>query len=341
MKKNLRNLLVLSLGLITTIASAQWGATSTSWIDNTESDARALVNRTTLTVDLSSIHVSADYYSVWDNVETTQGNANVYEAYASTDVMGFGTLTLGRQDLSFGSGALVGSNNWGPTRYTTDGLDFAASFSGIDINAGTMSGINANSNYVNAGGSFAGVSVNLLMIDNKEVKSHGYDFGYSMMDGALTLSYSMNDDGLGSEMTEMGGSYNVFENMSINASMRSYEGDDTWHSFTAPNSAWSEGLYAGEVMHQDNGTEILSYGLTYNLGDIGISYTMHTLSEDDETVDMGGVMTDVTYADVELTDMSLTYQLNDNCTLGYRSFQVYDALNGYGDMNVITVQIGL
>ena len=26
--------------------------------------------------------------------------------------MGFGTLTLGRQDLSFGSGVLVSSSNW-------------------------------------------------------------------------------------------------------------------------------------------------------------------------------------------------------------------------------------
>ena len=37
----------------------------------------------------------------------------VYEAYVSTDLMGFGTLTIGRKDLSFGSGALISSNDWG------------------------------------------------------------------------------------------------------------------------------------------------------------------------------------------------------------------------------------
>ena len=38
----------------------------------------------------------------------------------STDVMGFGTLTVGRQDLSFGSGSLISSNDWGMNRLTTE-----------------------------------------------------------------------------------------------------------------------------------------------------------------------------------------------------------------------------
>jgi len=338
MKKNLQKVLILALGLTTTIASAQWSANSTTCVDNTNSDARTAVTRITAGFDMSGVHVSSDYYATMDATETIQYNANVYEAYVSTDVMGYGTLTLGRQDLSFGSGALIGSNNWGIQRYTTDGANFAASFSGFDINAGTLGGINENSNYINAAGSFSGVSVNVLMIDNMDVKSSGFDFGYSMMDGALNLSYSMNDDGQGSEMTHMGASYSVFENMSINASMKSYEGDDTYHTFTAANSAWNEGLNSGEIMHQDNGTDILSYGLTYDLGDISLSYTMHTLSEDDETVD--GI--DWTYTDVEVADMSITYNLNDNTTLGYRSFGIYDELtDSYEDMNIITVEIGM
>ena len=40
MKKILRNVLVLALGLTTTIATAQIGASNTTWIDNTDSDAR-------------------------------------------------------------------------------------------------------------------------------------------------------------------------------------------------------------------------------------------------------------------------------------------------------------
>ena len=162
------------------------------------------------------------------------------------------------------------------------------------------------------------------MIDSMDVKSSGYDFGYSMMDGALNLSYSMNDDGRGSEMTHMGASYSVFENMTIHASMREYSGDDTDHVFSATNSAWTEGLSSGEIAHMDNGVEILSYGLTYDLGDISLSYTMHTASEDG-------------YDDAELTDMSVSYKLNDNTSLGYRSYTLNTDVNA----NFITVQIGM
>jgi hypothetical protein len=309
MKKNLRNVLVLSLGLITTIASAQWSANSTTWIDNTDSDNRSAETRSTVTMDMSGVHISADYN--WSS-DGTQGNGNVYEAYVSTDVMGFGTLTLGRQDLSFGSGALVSSNQWGWTRYTTDGADFAANFGGVSFNAGTMDGINTNSNYINASGSFSGISLNALMIDNDGVSSTGYDLGYTMMDGKLTLSYSMNDAN-GAELTVMGGSYNVMDNVSIHAEMREYGGTG---DFVASNSAW--GLESGNLGHGANGTETTSYGGTYSAGSIGLSYTMHTVS-------LGGT-------DTEITDMSLSYDLNDNCTLGYRS---------YDDMNYITIAIGL
>jgi hypothetical protein len=336
MKKNLQKVLILALGLTTTIASAQWSANSTTWVDNTNSDAREASSRITVGFDMSGVHVSSDYKATMGATGTTQSNANVYEAYVSTDVMGYGTLTLGRQDLSFGSGALISSNEWGwGERYTTDGANFAANFSGFDINAGTLSGINTSSNYINAAGSFSGVSVNVLMIDNNDVKSHGYDFGYSMMDGALNLSYSMNDDGQGSEMTHMGASYQVFDNMSAHASMRAYSGepnqDLTVNTFTAVNSAWTDGLSAGVLPHFNNGAEILSYGINYDLGDISLSYTMHTVS-DDENVNLDG--SDI--ADLDLTDMSVSYKLNDNTSLGYRSY----TLEGE-NVNFITVQIGM
>jgi hypothetical protein len=243
MKKNLRNILVLSLGLITTIASAQWSANSSTWIDNTDSDDRNGITRSTVTLDMSGVHVSGDY--TWG----TDGSSSqsVYEAYVSTDVMGFGTLTLGRQDLSFGSGAFISSDEWGWSRYTTDGADFAAGFGGVDINVGTLGGINTTSNYINASGTFSGISVNVLMIDNNDVKSHGYDFGYSMMGGDLNVSYSMNEDGSGNEMTHMGGSYRVMDNASVNVSMREYTGDEG-STFSAANSAWNEGLAALNVL---------------------------------------------------------------------------------------------
>ena len=40
--------------------------------------------------------------------------------------------------------------------------------------------------------------------------------------------------------------------------------------------------------------------------------------------------------EVDYTDLSLSYQLNDNCTLGYRSWKIDDT-----DYTFITVGIGL
>ena len=336
MKKNLRNVLVLGLGLITTIASAQWSATSNTWIDNAD-DNRSAVTRSTVTMDMSGVHISADY--TW-----TSGDADyfpsmsgpvVYEAYVSTNLMGFADLTLGRQDLSFGSGALLSSNDWGWSRWTTDGADFAANFGGIDFNLGTYEmgkgGLSTATTYMNASGSFSGFSINALMIDNDGTKSTGYDLGYSMMDGKLNLNYSMNDAN-GAELKIMGGSYNVMNNITIHAEMREYGGTG---NFLAANSAWTSvdvdgdgigdfgGLEAGVLPHLANGSESTSYGVSGSFSGIGISYTMHTI-------------TSPGLADQEFNDMSLSYDLNDNCTIGYRSYEI-DGV----EYNFATLNIGL
>ena len=143
MKKNLRNILVLSLGLITTIASAQFSATSLTRIDNTDSDNRTAVQRTTVGWSQNGITASADLNYA---VNGSEASYSIYEAYASTDLFGMCTMTAGRQDLSFGSGALMSSNGWGLDRYTNDGISLGMSFSGFDVSVGTLNGINQDNN---------------------------------------------------------------------------------------------------------------------------------------------------------------------------------------------------
>ena len=63
--------------------------------------------------------------------------------------MGFGTLTVGRQDLSFGSAGLISSNDWGLNRLTTDGIFKTANFGGFDINV-RLFGRDRDNNYINA-----------------------------------------------------------------------------------------------------------------------------------------------------------------------------------------------
>ena len=57
---------------------------------------------------------------------------------------------------------------------------------------------------------------------------------------------------------------------------------------------------------------------------ISILLHTHNVSETDGDVE------------VDYTDLSLSYQLNDNCTLGYRSWKIDDT-----DYTFITVGIGL
>jgi len=339
---------------------------------------------------MSAVHISADYN--W-NTDGTMGSGDIYEAYVSTDVMGYGTLTIGRKDLSFGSGALISSNSWGMERYTNDGMDFAASVAGFDINLGTIGGINMDNNYMNASGSFGGATFNVLMLSNGDKSAHGYDLGYSLMGGDLNLAVSMNSDYDGDEMTTMGATYNVFENLSASVSRTTY-GDatklsdaidgiesemltpfidaleevlesgfggtdstytntygfdndgntvlvsstydvgsyaaasDTFIAYSAgvdaipatytdavaavpatytdgfgmANTQMSAGWTNGVLGYQAAGTEVTSLGLSYDLGDISLGYTAHTLTNEGSD-------------DREASVISIGYTLNDNAAL--------------------------
>ena len=384
MKKNLQKVLILALGLTTTIASAQWSASSLARFDNSDSDNRSGEMRSTLTVDMSAVHISADYN--W-STDGTMGSGDIYEAYVSTDVMGYGTLTMGRKDLSFGSGALISSNSWGMDRYTNDGIDFSANFSGFDINLGTIGGINMDNNYINASGEFGGATFNVLMLSQGDNSAHGYDVGYSLMNGDLDLSVSMNSDYDGDEMTTIGASYNVFENMTASVSRTTYgdatqltdaigstmlseafdavnevlsytagTGDSTFTNtygfdndgntvltssvynndyvavgdsfstvvtagsaavdatyseavaatftdgFGMANTQMSAGWANGVLGYQAAGTEVTSLGLSYDLGDISLGYTAHSLTNEGS-------------ADREASVISIGYTLNDNTSL--------------------------
>jgi len=309
MKKNLQKVLVLALGLTTTIASAQdFNVDSRTRVDNTNSEARTAEQR--LTVGASwggsdwGIHASSDMsYDVANGATTT----SVYEAYVSTDVMGFGTLTMGRQDLSFGSGALISSNSWGMDRYTNDGMDFSMNMGGFDINAGTLNGWNTDNRYINASGEFGGATFNVLMLSNNEADAHGYDLGYSLMGGDLSLTYSMNSDYDGDEMTAYSATYQVFDNMSATYGNTSYDG-----AFNMDNTAMNGGWANGVLGYQAAGSEVTSMGIAYDLGGINLGYTMYSI-------------TDASDAETEASAITLDYSLTDNASIGLAKMGGADA----------------
>jgi len=275
--------------------------------------------------------------------------------------MGFGTLTVGRQDLSFGSGALLSGNDWGMSRYTENGVSLSANLGGFDVDLGSLAGVQYDaSNYMNASGNFGGADINILMMNNGEQKAHGYDLSYAMNN--FTISASMNSDYDGDEMTSYGLTYNVTDDLSASFGRTSY-GDaitgvdetglpTTTTGFNMDNTAMgNDGLGAwtnGNIGYLGSNDENTSMGVSYDLGDITLSYTMHTISNDNTDVDGN----DLTADDREATSMSLSYQLNDNCSLSMSRFsdsslEVADDVltpedeTDNGERTWLTISIGL
>ena len=316
MKKNLRNLLVLSLGLITTIASAQWSASSTTRANNPDEGTRSAEQRINVSADWGAVHVSTDYTL---DMQSGDISSSVYEAYISTDLMGFATLTAGKQDLSFGSGALISSNDWGMDRYTNVGGDLALELGGFNINVGTLDGVSQSNNYMNLGGSFAGADVNILMMNQSDGSSaHGYDLSYTM--GDFSLAVSMNEDMNEATYNSYTVSYNVMDNLTASVSQTSNEG-----GFSMDNTALSGGWDNGNIGYLNDGDEDRALSLSYNLGDISLGYTMHNI--DNEAAG----------TESEATSMTLGYQLNDNAHVGLARFADVDET----EYTWITLSIGL
>jgi hypothetical protein len=115
MKKNLRNILTLALGFVTIFATAQsWDADSRTRVDmGGDNDQFTTDQRTSLGVNWGGngwgINVSATHnYDLGTAGSTMSWN----EAYATTDLMGYASVAVGRQALDYGSGSIMGSNDW-------------------------------------------------------------------------------------------------------------------------------------------------------------------------------------------------------------------------------------
>jgi hypothetical protein len=271
MKKNLRNILALSLGLMTTVAFAQdWNVDSRTRIDMSgDYDKMEAAQRATvgLTWDGDSwgIHASTvvNYTLSPIATELNPASLSVYEAYASTDLMGYASLTAGRQALEYGSGVIIGKNDWNATRNTADAFVLGLNLDMADITLGYRSimdgeefSTGATGYYLNAGKAEGDWSANLLYtsmtltggtafgllldppITGEEVESDamtmmGLDLGYAMMGGDLNLKVMYNTASNGTtdlDMNMIGATYNVNDAMSISASQTTY-GENGFNAF--------------------------------------------------------------------------------------------------------------
>lgn len=351
MKIKLRNILTLSLALLSTISFAQtMDFDSRTRVNMHGDDGMNLTEqRTTIGATVGGddwgIHMSSDFnFFHNDGSNYMNVSANVYEAYAKTSLFSFADLTVGRQAWDFGSGSIIGTNQWDGYdlsgaqvgRVTRDGMLFDIDNDMVDLSVG-YSLVNlgdgsedATYTLINAAKSFGDLTGNVLVIqqDNGGIESTimGIDVGYSAMGGALDLMAQMNtatSDDIDYDMTMIGASYNVNDDLSIRASQTTYgengftigANDDGMNSGTNMGSNYNSiGEYEGGSFgsHGNMGylradDVNLAIGVDYSMGDFDLSYTMNQITNN--------VFDDY---EKEVTEFSVGYNLNDNSSLSLK-----------------------
>ena len=232
MKKNLRFVLALTLGLATTVSAQDWSVDSRTRVNSTE-DATFNEQRVRTAVDFGgdavSAHVELNSTATLGRVASEDFSLTVREAYATTNVMEFASLTAGRMALNFGSGRILGDNNWvNGNGNTWDGFLIGVNNDFADIHVGyaatDMTDVyDATTMYFNVGKDMGAMAFNLLYVDTKEDvagsenTSMGLDATYAMDNGVnLSLGYYTNDNnGTEMDLTSLGVSYAVNDDLTI------------------------------------------------------------------------------------------------------------------------------
>ena len=326
MKKNLRNILVLAMGLMTTVSFAQdWNADSRTRIDMS-GDAEEMSTAQRATVGATwggsdwSIHGST-------NVNYTLGTGNaatigVYEAYASTDLMGYASVTAGRQALDYGSGAIVSSNQWGANRTTWDGFTFGLDLDMADVTFGYASTTDSITDldgrsqmWLNAAKGEGDWNANLLYVsttvagmnNGDAMTAMGLDLSYAMMGGDLNLNVSYNTaTGYSAEdmdMTMIGATYNVNESMSISGSQTTY-GENGFNVGSASMGGYASSGSLGYLGADDVNMAI---GGAYAMGDFTLGATMNMITNEGDGV--------TAIEDRDVMDISVGYTMSANANL--------------------------
>jgi hypothetical protein len=324
------------MGLMTTVTFAQdWNVDSRTRIDMSEANSKALEGdkmstsqRATLGYTFGGsdwgIHASTN---VNYTLGTDAATISVYEAYASTDLMGYANVTVGRQALDYGSGAIVSSNQWGADRTTWDGFTFGLDLDMADVTFGYASSTDSISGedgsnsqmWLNAAKGEGDWNANLLYVSttigaSDAATAMGLDLSYAMMGGDLNLNVSYNTaSGYGAlgmeaedmDMTMLGATYNVNEEMSISGSQTTY-GENGFDVGSASMGGYNASGSLGYLTANDVNTAI---GGTYAMGDFTLGATMNMITNEGD-----GVST-VEIEDRDVMDISVGYTMSENANL--------------------------
>lgn len=317
MKKNLHFVLALTLGLATTVSAQDWSVDSRTRVNSTD-DATSTEQRVRAAVEFGGETVSA--YAEINSSATLGAVANesftnsLRQAYATTNLMDFASVTAGRMALNFGSGRILGDNDWVQGNGNTwDGFVFAINNDFADVHVGYAAtdmtdAFDATTMYANIGKDMGAMGFNLLYVNStedvtgSENTSMGLDATYAMDNGAeLSLGYYTNDNnGTEMDLTTLGISYGVNDDLTVHAGYDMYGENGFYMASGSFGDFYGSGMEYSTMTYE--GTDV-TFGGSYTMGDFKIGATMHTITSEDETVDYS------------VMDLSLGYSLSDNSGL--------------------------
>jgi hypothetical protein len=289
------------------------------------------------------IYMSNDFnYNLAGGNAGGDPTAQIYEAYASTDLMGFANLTVGRQALNYGSGALMSTNDWAVDRTTWDGMTFdfnldavSATLGYANRNAGELANEDATRTWANVAGTFSGFDVNFLYMSKSDNDSDTSDAAMGIdLSGEIagaTVMASLNTDYQGDRMTMVGLSYAVNDDMSIMASQTTMGDQGVYYQGGNLGSGPDSWLTHGNIGFQGANDQMITIGGSYTMGDFNLGVAMYNVTNDDDSE-----------YERSASEVNLGYSLNDNSSLGLKIVNDDMGLGG-DDVNFmwLTLNVGL
>ena len=326
MKKNLQFVLALTLGLATTVSAQDWSVSSNTRVNNMDVSGVTTMDTEQMTrmgVSFGTDAVSANAtFNADYNLGGGDATFGVHTATATTNLMSFASVTAGRMALNFGSGRIMGSNDWNNDGNTWDGFMFGINNDFADLHVGYasrseeggMTDFEGTTMMFNVSKDMGNMGFNLLYTSTErtgmaamtapaEETAMGLDATYAMDNGAvLSLGYYTADDGAHEmDLTALGVSYAVNDDLSVHAGYDMY-GE---HGFYLASGSFGDMLGSGmeySTFEDFEGTD-MSFGGSYSMGDFMIGATMHTVESEDELTEYS------------VTDLSLGYSLSENSSV--------------------------
>ena len=333
MKKNLRIVLMLTLGLATTVSAQDWSVDSRTRVNSTE-DATSTDQRVRTAVDFGgdavSAHVELNSAATLGSIADQDFSLSVREAYATTDVMGFASLTAGRMALNFGSGRILGDNDWVQGNGNTwDGFlvginnDFAdvhVGYAATDLTSMDTLRFDGTTMYANIGKEMGAMAFNLLYVNTQnegaftarpdvyeERTSMGLDASYTMDNGiSLSLGYYTSEtDDVEMDLTALGAKYAVSDDLTVHAGYDMYGENGFYLESGSFGDMYGSGMNYSNFNATRGECSDMSIGGSYSMGDLMIGATYHSITPE----------TDGAFEDITVMDLSVGYTLTDNSSI--------------------------